>query len=84
MLAKNITDFLFLNFKEYQSKLKNLGLSNLNEEIIKRVMEQTGLSHREIIAFIQEKKRSFQGITEFGALIILCKDLCVDYVASIV
>lgn len=71
-------------FNEDQSKLKSLGLSNLNEEIIKRVMEQTGISHGEIIAFIQEKKRTFPGITEFGALIILCKDLCVDYVVSII
>jgi hypothetical protein len=47
-------------------------------------MEQTGLSQDEIIAFIRKKKSVFPGITEFGALIILCKEFCVEYIASIV
>ena len=56
----------------------------LNEEIIKTIMEQTGLSQDEIIAFVKKKKSVFPGITEFGALIILCKELCVEYLASII
>ena len=56
----------------------------LNEEIIKTIMEQTGLSQDEIIAFVRKKKVAFQGITEFGALIILCKELCVEYSPAII
>jgi hypothetical protein len=56
----------------------------LNEEIIKTIMEQTGLSQDEIFAFVREKKVKFPGITEFGALIILCKELCVENIASII
>ena len=56
----------------------------LNEEIIKTIMEQTGLSQDEIIAFVRKKKVAFQGITEFGALIILCKELCIENTATMI
>jgi hypothetical protein len=56
----------------------------LNEEIMKTIMEQTGLSQDEIIAFVGKKKLTFPGITEFGALIILCKELCVKNTASMI
>ena len=56
----------------------------LNEEIIKTIMEQTGLSQDEIIAFIRKKKAGFPGITEFGSLIILCKEFCVEYAISMI
>jgi hypothetical protein len=46
-------------------------------------MEQTGLSQDEIIAFIRKQEVIFPGITEFGALIILCKELCVKNIALI-
>ncbi len=65
-------------------QIKTLGMFRLNEDIIKTIKEQTGLSQDEIIAFVRKKKAHFPGITEFGALIILCKELCVEYMISII
>lgn len=59
-------------------KIKKLEVMVLNEEIIKCIIEQTGLNQMEINKYIQKKKKIFPGITKFGALIILSKEFCVE------
>ena len=51
----------------------------MNERILMAIIEETGLSRKEIREYILGKKREIKGITEFGALIIMCKELCVDF-----
>jgi len=51
----------------------------MNEDILRAIIEDTGLTKKEIREYIIGKKREIDGITEFGALIIMCKELCVDY-----
>ena len=52
----------------------------MNEGILRAIIEETGLTRNEIREYILGKKREIEGITEFGALIIMCKELCVDFV----
>ncbi|MBY9002345.1 MAG: hypothetical protein KGD73_00070 [Candidatus Lokiarchaeota archaeon] len=51
----------------------------MNEEILRAIIEDTGLTRKEIREYVSGKKREIEGITEFGALIIMCKELCVDF-----
>jgi hypothetical protein len=51
----------------------------MNERILNAIIEETGLTRKEIREYILGKKREIEGITEFGALIIMCKELCVDF-----
>ncbi|MHA1105689.1 MAG: hypothetical protein ACTSPN_08195 [Promethearchaeota archaeon] len=51
----------------------------MNERILRAIIEETGLTRKEIREYISGKKREIEGITEFGALIIMCKELCVDF-----
>lgn len=51
----------------------------MNEGILRAIIEDTGLTRKEIREYILGKKREIEGITEFGALIIMCKELCVDF-----
>ncbi|MCJ7647317.1 MAG: hypothetical protein MUP85_01765 [Candidatus Lokiarchaeota archaeon] len=51
----------------------------MDERILTAIIEETGLTRKEIRAYIFGKKREIEGITEFGALIIMCIELCVDF-----
>lgn len=51
----------------------------MNEGILRAIIEETGLTRKEIREYILSKKRDVEGITEFGALFIMCKELCVDF-----
>jgi len=55
----------------------------LNERILRAIIEETGLTRNEIKEYVMEKKREIEGITEFGALIIMCKELCVNFAYSL-
>jgi hypothetical protein len=52
----------------------------MNEKILRAIIEDTGLTKSEIREYILGKKREIEGITEFGALFIMCKELCVDFI----
>ena len=51
----------------------------MDERILTAIIEETGLTRKEIRSYLFGKKREIEGITEFGALIIMCIELCVDF-----
>lgn len=55
----------------------------MNERILRAIIEETGLTRNEIKEYVMGKKREIEGITEFGALIIMCKELCVNFAYSL-